>query len=249
MHNRQIRDQSVADITATGFTPIASSGRRDAILEALTGFIVQTNLKPGDRLPPERELMAGLQVGRSSIREAIGHMQALGIVEIRRGSGTYLKRSVTEQTVYMPLSIATQRDGLLQTLEVRRGLECEASVLAAKRASPEDIEEMRTALDAMEAEHLREGTAGQADLVFHLSIYKAAGNPLFEQLLGQMREAFESFFSIPFNRPDFARDSFEFHRMLFDAIERRDPESARQHTLAILEVVENDIVRMSNEHQ
>jgi len=239
----------VADITATGFTPIASSGRRDAILEALTGFIVQTNLKPGDRLPPERELMAGLQVGRSSIREAIGHMQALGIVEIRRGSGTYLKRSVTEQTVYMPLSIATQRDGLLQTLEVRRGLECEASVLAAKRASPEDIEEMRTALDAMEAEHLREGTAGQADLVFHLSIYKAAGNPLFEQLLGQMREAFESFFSIPFNRPDFARDSFEFHRMLFDAIERRDPESARQHTLAILEVVENDIVRMSNEHQ
>jgi DNA-binding FadR family transcriptional regulator len=249
MHNRQIRDQSVADIAATGFTPIASSGRRDAILEALTGFIVQTNLKPGDRLPPERELMAGLQVGRSSIREAIGHMQALGIVEIRRGSGTYLKRSVTEQTVYMPLSIATQRDGLLQTLEVRRGLECEASVLAAKRASPEDIEEMRTALDAMEAEHLREGTAGQADLVFHLSIYKAAGNPLFEQLLGQMREAFESFFSIPFNRPDFARDSFEFHRMLFDAIERRDPESARQHTLAILEVVENDIVRMSNEHQ
>jgi DNA-binding FadR family transcriptional regulator len=239
----------VADITGTGFTPIASAGRRDAILEALTGFIVQSGLKPGDRLPPERELMAGLQVGRSSIREAIGHMQARGIVEIRRGSGTYLKRPVTENTVYMPLSIASQRDGLLQTLEVRRGLECEASVLAAKRATREDIEEMRAALETMEAVHLREGTAGEADLVFHLSIYKAAGNPLFEQLLGQMREAFESFFSIPFNRPDFARDSFEFHRMLFDAIARRDPESARQHTLAILEVVEHDIVRMSNEHQ
>ena len=210
--------------------PIETSGRRDAIVQSLTQFIVQSDLKPGDQLPPERELMTGLKVGRSSIREAIGHMQALGIVEIKRGSGTYLKRPVSEQTLFMPLSIATQRDGLLQTLEVRRGLEVEASMLAAKRATQEDI-------------------AGQADLVYHLSIYKASGNPLFEQLLGQMRETFESFFAKPFNRSDFARDSFEFHRMLFDAIVARDPESARQHTLAILEIVENDIVRMSNEQQ
>lgn len=229
--------------------PIETSGRRDAILQSLTQFIVQSDLKPGDQLPPERELMTGLKVGRSSIREAIGHMQALGIVEIKRGSGTYLKRPVSEQTLFMPLSIATQRDGLLQTLEVRRGLEVEASMLAAKRATQEDIAQMRTALDAMEAEHLEFGTAGQADLVYHLSIYKASGNPLFEQLLGQMRETFESFFAKPFNRSDFARDSFEFHRMLFDAIVARDPESARQHTLAILEIVENDIVRMSNEQQ
>lgn len=229
--------------------PIETSGRRDAILQSLTQFIVQSDLKPGDQLPPERELMTGLKVGRSSIREAIGHMQALGIVEIKRGSGTYLKRPVSEQTLFMPLSIATQRDGLLQTLEVRRGLEVEASMLAAKRATQEDIAQMRTALDAMEAEHLEFGTAGQADLVYHLSIYKASGNPLFEQLLGQMRQAFESFFAKPFNRSDFARDSFEFHRMLFDAIVARDPESARQHTLAILEIVENDIVRMSNEQQ
>nr|WP_266099832.1 FCD domain-containing protein [Thalassospira povalilytica] len=149
----------------------------------------------------------------------------------------------------MPLSIATQRDGLLQTLEVRRGLEVEASMLAAKRATAQDIDEMRAALDAMEAEHLEFGTAGEADLVFHLSIYKASGNPLFEQLLGQMREAFESFFAQPFNRPDFASSSFEFHRMLFDAIVAGDAELARQHTLAILEVVENDIVRMSDEEQ
>ncbi|PKR48636.1 FadR/GntR family transcriptional regulator [Thalassospira povalilytica] len=229
--------------------PIETSGRRDAILEALTDFIVSSKLAPGDRLPPERELMAGLKVGRSSIREAIGHMQALGVVEIRRGSGTYLKRQVSEKTLFMPLSIATQRDGLLQTLEVRRGLEVEASMLAAKRATAQDIDEMRAALDAMEAEHLEFGTAGEADLVFHLSIYKASGNPLFEQLLGQMREAFESFFAQPFNRPDFASSSFEFHRMLFDAIVAGDTELARQHTLAILEVVENDIVRMSDEEQ
>ncbi|MFH1805332.1 MAG: FadR/GntR family transcriptional regulator [Pseudomonadota bacterium] len=229
--------------------PIDSSGRRDAILEALTLYIVQSNLQPGDQLPPERELMAGLKVGRSSIREVIGHLQALGIVEIRRGSGTYLKRALSEKTVFMPLSIATQRDGLLQTLEVRRGLEIEASMLAAKRASADDIAKMRAALEVMEAEHLEKGTAGQADLLFHLSIYRAAGNPLFEQLLGQMRAAFESFFAQPFNRPDFARDSFEFHRMLFDAIARHDPKAARAYTIAILEVVENDIVRMSNEQQ
>ncbi|EEA93526.1 transcriptional regulator, GntR family [Pseudovibrio sp. JE062] len=227
--------------------PIKTEDRSDAILQSLTDFIVEEGLQPGDRLPTERELMNGLKVGRSSIREVIRHLQALGIVEIRRGSGTYLKRPLSEKTVYLPLSIATKRDGLLQTLEVRRALEVEASILAAQRATPDEIEEMRTKLEHMEAVHHLNGTAGPEDLEFHLSIYRAAGNPLFEQLLQQMRESFESFFEMPFDRKDFAGRSFPFHRQLFDAIASGDTEKARKHTLEILSVVEEDIVQMAQE--
>ncbi|MGO7668185.1 GntR family transcriptional regulator, partial [Rhizobium ruizarguesonis] len=75
------------------------------------------------------ELMTALAVVRSTIREAIRHFQALGVIETRKGSVTYLLKPVSRATIHMPLSLDTVhlRDALLQTLEVRRGIECEQS--------------------------------------------------------------------------------------------------------------------------
>jgi GntR family transcriptional repressor for pyruvate dehydrogenase complex len=216
-------------------------------MRAIAGFIASSGIQPGERLPTERQLMETLAVGRSTVREVIGKLQALGVLESRKGSGTYLLRATSADAIHMPLVIDTAllRDRLLQTLDVRRGLEGEASALAALRATPEDIAIMEAKLDAMEAVHHEKGTSGPEDLAFHLAIYDASHNPLFGQLLEQMREAFESFFEKPFDRPDFARRSFPFHRDLFDAIARREPETARQKTLAILQIVEEDIKDMS----
>ncbi len=97
----------------------------------------------------------------------------------------------------------------------------------------------------MERVHLAKGTSGPEDLAFHLAIYDATHNPLFKQLLEQMREAFERFWDEPFDRSDFARRSFPFHRTLFDAIAAQDAEAARAETLKILAVVEEDIKEMS----
>nr|WP_188908117.1 FadR/GntR family transcriptional regulator [Aureimonas endophytica] len=221
--------------------------RNREVLDALSDFIRQANVAVGDRLPAEREMMVALGVGRSTIREAIRQMQALGLVETKKGSGSYLKRPVSASSVHMPLTIDASdlRDALLQTLDVRRGLEVEASALAALRATPEDVARMAATLAEMERVHLDKGTAGREDLAFHLSIYEATHNPLFGQLLEQMREAFERFFAKPFDRPDFARRSFPFHRELFDAIARGDGALARDKTLAILAIVEEDIKDMS----
>lgn len=234
-------------ILPSRFEPVVAVARRDAILRSLTGFIQKSALQAGDRLPPERELMDGLKVGRSSIREVIRHLQALDVVEIRPGNGTFLKRQISASTVFMPLSITSDRNALLQTLEVRRGLEVEAGALAAMRATKAEIELVEANLAVMEKAHHARGTAGPEDLVFHLSIYEASGNPLFGQLLQQMREAFRSFFAQPFRRPDFAGRSFPIHRDLFEAIARRDSQGARDHTLAILAIVEEDIIGMSHE--
>jgi GntR family transcriptional regulator, transcriptional repressor for pyruvate dehydrogenase complex len=149
--------------------------------------------------------------------------------------------------VHMPLSFDAVhlRDVLLQTLEVRRGIECEAGMVAARRRTEEDVATIEARLDEMERVHLSKGTSGPEDLAFHLAIYDATHNPLFKQLLEQMRGAFERFWEKPFNRPDFARRSFPFHRTLFNAIAARDPEAARAETLKILAVVEEDIKDMS----
>jgi GntR family transcriptional regulator, transcriptional repressor for pyruvate dehydrogenase complex len=237
----------VSTATLQGLAPLPSADRADDVMRAIGGYIGSAGLQPGDRLPTERQLMQALVVGRSTVREVIRKLQALGVVESRKGSGTYLLRPMSADTIHMPLVIDATllRDRLLQTLDVRRGLEGEASALAALRATPEDLAVIEAKLNAMEAVHLVKGTSGHEDLAFHLAIYDASHNPLFGQLLEQMREAFESFFDEPFDRPDFARRSFPFHRELFDAIAVRDAETARAKTLAILAIVEEDIKDMS----
>ncbi len=227
--------------------PLPPMDRARQVTESLARYIDQARLAAGDRLPAERELMAALGVGRSTIREVIRHFQALGVMETRKGSGTYLLKPITSATIHMPLSVETAsvRDALLQTLEVRRGIECEACMVAARRRTAKDIANMEAKLDEMERVHLLKGTAGEEDLTFHLAIYDATHNPLFRQLLEQMREAFERFWEKPFDRPDFARRSFPYHRTLFNAIVAQDTEAARRETLKILDVVEEDIKEMS----
>lgn len=227
--------------------PLAPMDRATQVSDALSGFISQENLKAGDRLPTERELMEALGVGRSTIREVIRRYQALGVMETRKGSGTYLLKPISAGTIHMPLTLdaVDLRDALMQTLEVRRGIEVEAATVAARRRTSGDIAIIEEKLDEMERVHLSAGTSGPEDLAFHLAIYDATHNPLFRQLLEQMREAFERFWSRPFNRPDFARRSFPYHRTLFNAIAAQDTEAARRETLKILDVVEEDIKEMS----
>lgn len=239
------------DLPVTGgrvaIAPLPAIDRGKQVMTALVDYVERAALEVGDRLPTERELMAALAVGRSTIREAIGRFEALGVTETRKGSGTYLRKPISAGTIHMPLSLDTARlrDALLQTLEVRRGIEAEASMVAARRRTAEDLATIEARLVEMERVHLATGTSGPEDLAFHLAVYDATHNPLFRQLLAQMREAFERFWEHPFDRQDFARRSFPFHRELYDAIVARDTELARAKTLRILEIVEEDIEEMS----
>lgn len=221
--------------------------RVQQVSTAMVGYIDKAGLKRGDRLPTERELMNALGVGRSTVREVLGRFQALGVVETKKGSGTYLLQQINASTIHMPLRMETAnlRDVLLQTLEVRRGIEVEAGAMAALRRTEDDLERIEQKLDAMERVHLAKGTSGKEDLAFHVAIYDATHNPLFGQILAQMREAFERFWDKPFDRPDFARRSFPYHRTLFCAIADHDSAGARNETLKILAIVEEDIKEMS----
>jgi len=227
--------------------PLPRLDRVRSVMEALADYVERAGLKAGDKLPTERELTLTLQVGRSTVREVMRQLQVLGIADTRVGSGTFLLRPISSATVHLPLSFERihRRDALLQTLEVRRGLEVEASALASLRRTPADIANMEDKLVIMEREHLAKGTAGREDLAFHIAVYEASHNSLFPQLLAQLRETSETFWDKPFDRPDFARRSFPFHRELFDAVVARDVERARRKTHAILDIVEEDIKEMS----
>ncbi len=226
--------------------PVEQRSRNDAVLDALAEFISNAQIEPGSKLPTERELTERLQVGRSTVREALKRWEALGIVETRKGSGTFLRVPVAPGDIHLPLTIQRQQKSLLQTLEIRRALETEAAAIAAQRATKEELARMEACLARMEEVHLRDGSAGPEDWQFHLSIYNATGNPMFAQLVHHMRIPIYSFFDHPFDQKDFASRSFPFHRELFDAIAAGDVDAAKEKTLAILAVTEADARAATN---
>ena len=173
---------------------------------------------------------------------------ALGIVEVRKGSGTYLMRPVSAETVYLPLAIVAERDALLQTLEVRRGLEAEAGALAAQRASRTRPRAHRDRgsprwSGSTSRGHRRAPRTSP-------SISRSTTRATIRSSASSCRRCATP--SSPSGRSrSIGRTSpagpFPLHRPLFEAIAAGDPEAARRQTLAILAIVEEDIIRMSHD--
>src|SRR6478735_3829631 len=127
-------------------TPVSEVARR------LLDLFTSGSIAPGTRLPPERQLTATLGVGRSAVREALAALEILGIVQVRPGSGTYLRGAASEllpQTLRWGLLIGEHHTGDL--LELRSGLEIFVARLAASRIGASHLDELRAALERMRA--------------------------------------------------------------------------------------------------
>ena len=233
-------------MTESSLSPIQTTGRDDAVLNALVRFVGEQALGPGEKLPTERILADHLKVSRNTVREALTRWEGLGLVERRQGSGTYLKVAVSPDMLHMPLTVAGSSDfaGLMNTLDIRRALEAEAAALCARRARKADIALIGQKLEVMEqAFHARAGRSAEEDWEFHQSIYRASGNPLFEQIISAMHELFHRFWEHPLGVRDFGHASFPYHRTIYERIAARDAEGARAEALKLIATVEADLKR------
>jgi GntR family transcriptional repressor for pyruvate dehydrogenase complex len=222
--------------------PIKGQTLDSAVLEALAAYVEGAGIAPGQKLPSERMLCERLEVSRPTVREALKRWEALGIVEMRKGSGVYLRKAVGRNILHVPLVLnqSSKVKGLLYGLQVRRALEGEAAAICAASASPDRIAMIEKALIRMEGAHAR-GNSSEEDWEYHQSIIEATGNPLFTQIIQSMRDLVHQFWENPLQLPNFAAASFPFHRSMFDAIARRDPEAARAEALKIIDSVGNEI--------
>ena len=225
--------------------PIETQTRDQAVLKALAAFTASVSLQPGERLPTERMLAEKLAVSRGTIREALKRWESLGIVSMRKGSGTYLLRSISPDSLHLPLTLdGSDLPSLLHMLEVRRALEAEAAAICAERASAAQIAVIRARLEAMEPVFFGDVTiSAEADWAFHRSIIETASNPLITQMLDAMRDLMHRFWEQPLGITDFGHASFPFHRTVVEAIARGDAGGARQETLKLLETVRGDLLR------
>lgn len=226
----------------TVLKPVRPKSLDSAVLDELASYVDKSGMAPGSKLPTERELCGVLMVGRSTVREALKRWEALGIVEMRHGSGVFLKVAVSPNLMHVPLVLArpSKVKNLLQILQVRRALEGEAAAVCAASASPQDIAGIGAALLRMETAH-RNGDASEEDWQFHQTIYQATGNPFFPQLIQSMRDLLHQLWENALELPDFASASHPYHRTMYEAIVRRDPDAARAESWKLIGSVEREI--------
>lgn len=202
----------------------------ELIVEQIEASILNGTLKPGDQLPPERELAERFAVSRTAVREAIKTLREKGLVEAYPGRGTF----ITNQTVqtmrdsFARIARMALAEGFEHLIEVREILEPEIAARAAARLRETDLTAMRDAAAAMDAALEDPEAFIEADLDFHLALAEASGNPLFltliDSLVVLLREQRSRISFVP-GGPE--RGQFH-HKRILAAVEDRNADAARE---------------------
>lgn len=217
-------------------------------LNGLRGMIASGELKQGQKFPPEPQLCASLGVSRGALREAVRTLGALGVIESRHGSGTYVS-SLDPADIVRNFSLTVDLiplDGLLQLFEIRRVLEGHAAAQAAARCTPELAALLDDLIVRMEAAD-DDGVASELDRQFHAAICHAGGNPTITSLMEVFRSR-SSNYDI-FEGPDASTaraTSNAGHRSISVAIAAHDPVSAASAASAHVAQTEHWLRRLSS---
>ncbi|PRD44813.1 GntR family transcriptional regulator [Phyllobacterium phragmitis] len=220
---------------------LPGGGRRYLeIAQNLSDSITAGTYKTGDRLPPERELAATLQVSRTTVREALLALEIMRFVEIRIGSGVFvLPENLREKSRGELLPV--EEVGPWEVLEARRMVEGESAFRAAQRATEAQIAALADCIERMEARIDDVPRFDQADAEFHMLIASAAGNSLIENYvahLWRLRESalWDRWYDAT-RHPANRRRSVEDHKAIYKAIKRELPEVAKTAMCAHIDVL------------
>jgi GntR family transcriptional repressor for pyruvate dehydrogenase complex len=199
-----------------------------SLREGIREFIRSERLQPGDRLPSERRLSAQLGVSRTSLRQALTALRVEGLIEVRRGQGMQLIRSIDDVVPPIAAGILEAHPSVAAAGEVRNALEALAAKLAAQRRDADDLEAIVAGIREMDAE-IRYGDPGlNGDRMFHAAILAAARNDVLIEMLGSVAEHSARIAEASLARPGQPARSLTAHRLIFEAISARDAEEARQ---------------------
>ncbi|MBL3700631.1 FadR/GntR family transcriptional regulator [Leucobacter luti] len=211
--------------------PVQQRSLSDQVVERLRTEIVEGRWRVGERIPPEPELMADLGVARGTLREALRALQYSGMLEIRRGDGTFV-RARSE----VPGALARSAGSLRDVLEARSTLEPQLARFAAERADAADTDRIAAALSARAAAADDEWVA--ADVAVHEAIARAAHSPILFEVYTALLPLLHESMRAAQTHDGFCRDERRGHDDVLAAIHARDPEAAAASAAANLSATE-----------
>ena len=169
-------------------SPIQPKRISDQVFDQLREHILRGKLNPGERIMSERELAAAFNVSRTSVREAINRLTAMGFLEQKQGRGTFVCLPAPEEKNALVVAMKGETLSIEDLLEVRLGLECNATYFAAERATEKDIYLMEQSIATLKKSTAEGITNAEADVSFHMAIAYATRNLLHIQIMRDLYE-------------------------------------------------------------
>ncbi len=224
------------------FKPIRQEKLSVKIANQIKTLIIEGELKPGDPLPPERELMRLLNVSRPSIREALKSLLGMGFLETSKGNRTVVK-SLASGTILDPLHYLLQDDIsiVFQLIEVRKALEAWNAFYAARRVSAGDIARLEKSVAFMQSKLKADDfSLEKEDADFHLAIAEATHNKIQGHIMFTLYDILKNSIGKYYGKFDLGR-IYQQHLDIVEAIKAKDSEAARSRMIDHLDYVESRI--------
>ena len=215
----------------------------DEVVKRIKTELVSGIYQQGDKLATEKELSEELQVGRSTLREALRMLQALGFIEIRQGKGAFVLKTVEDSDAKIKSWFSEHEFVLHDLFEIRLSIEPLAVKLAVQRATDEEIRKIGEILLTFE-EAVTGGNVidiAALDEAFHSAIMEASHNKLLSVITGKMDEAYKEYRLRSFAVKSNVRNALEPHRRIFECLKSRNMEAGMQEMIRHLEISLADI--------
>jgi GntR family transcriptional repressor for pyruvate dehydrogenase complex len=201
----------------------------DEVVHEIRQMVLEGTVEPGGFLPTRKELAERFGVGLSTIHEAMQALSAVGMLASRPGKGTWVRDDALDVLIH-PEAVRTRLGELnaRKLYEARGVIEIALTEMAAERATAEDIQNIRDAMERMEASLGDSDAFVEADLDFHLAIARASKNELLEQFYHLSRKLIVEVIHEMVDLPHVKKDSIEYQRAIIEAVEQRNVARARQ---------------------
>jgi GntR family transcriptional repressor for pyruvate dehydrogenase complex len=206
----------------------------------LSEYIRSEGLIPGDRLPSEADLAERMQCSRNVLREAVGRMTSLGLVDVRRGSGMFVGTTdaVRSCALLLRSSLAISVNDLVEFTEFRRALEGYAARQATSKATDGELSELDAMATAIDDPDITREESLKRDSAFHLRLMEIGGNRLMATILESLLDFMQASMDSTTATPRDIDTSRQLHAAIMDGLLKRDPIAAenamefnRQHTI------------------
>jgi len=209
--------------------PVERTSISDEIVDQILALIASGDLKPGERLPSERELCKNFNAGRSSLREALRCLSIVGVLTARVVEGTSVAPNGGRFLVlFVEWRITTEKHDIEDMMQVRIALEGVTAASVAMRASEEDLANLQAMISKMEAALNNEKAFAALDLEFHILLATISQNFLIYDLVAMIRGQLEKMLQKVLLLPNAVPLTFKEHVTICNAIKRHDPVAASE---------------------
>jgi GntR family transcriptional repressor for pyruvate dehydrogenase complex len=207
------------------------------VVESIIQLLISGQLKPGDKLPTEMELMEELDVSRPVLREALSSLDSLGIITRKTREGTFFNNKIGSHPFSVMLALA--HDNLPAIIEARMALELGLVAIAAEKISEEQLAKLKETIDMIESS--KDNNYGEADKEFHQIIASSADNPIVEGMIDSLIMTIRKINSeITYRERD---RTLQQHIAIYEALVKRDPFEAFHHMFLHLDSVRQKLLK------